>query len=617
MVSCMTIVASLMLAGSAFAETSRTVEHTQWMAEKDVVQGYKDGDLALDRGISLAEAIAFIARAKGAAITNKPGNWSSGYLHWAYGQGAITQAELKAGNKIPSTEALQRMTEKLGFKLSFSASGQVTRGDFLQKLGEAVTTHVTIAHTNDVHGHIQEDKFNKEFGYAKMATLVEAWRKENSNFFLLDAGDTFQGTIFANQFQGEALLPILNALNYDVMVAGNHEFDFGYEQLLKLRDQLEYPMINANVFKADGTNLLIPTFTMNIGEKKFAFIGLVTEETPIATHPKNVVGLTFKDPVDIAKDWVPKLKKDADHVIVISHVGIEVDREIARNVQGIDLIIGAHSHTPVRTPEKVNDTYIVQDWEYGKSLGRVDLYYYNKEVVHFSGGLLEYDENVQADPKVDKLVQEVLKKVDESMNIVISKSEVDLIGDRKYLRSGETNLGNYITDTMLAKTKSFKGYEADVAIMNGGGIRAGKSKGDITKKDLYTMLPFPNTLVVVEVTGEDIVKALENGIKGVEKTDDLPGSFPQISGMTFTYDSSKPAGSRVLEVKVGGKPIDLMGAYKVATNDFLAAGGDGYKTLLKANVFNSGFTLYDVIEERLLQQKSISPKSEGRITSVK
>lgn len=170
----------------------------------------------------------------------------------------------------------------------------MTRDQFTEALGAALTEHITIAHTNDVHGHIQEDQKGKEFGYAKIATLVKEWEKENNNFLLMDAGDTFQGTIYTNQFKGESILPILNSLGYTAMAAGNHEFDFGYEQLLKLRDQLKYPMISANVFKADGSNLLVPTFQTEVGGETFAFIGFVAEETPIVTHPNNVKGLTFR-----------------------------------------------------------------------------------------------------------------------------------------------------------------------------------------------------------------------------------------------------------------------------------------------------------------------------------
>jgi 5'-nucleotidase/UDP-sugar diphosphatase len=609
------ICASLM-AGSAFAAPIHPVVHADWMVKKGFLTPGKDGDLALQRNITLAEAAVVFAKLKGAQIqapTAKGTHWSAPYLAWLKNQQAITQDDFKNPMQPLSSAKLAEIAQKLGYSLTLANKPQVTRGEFFQALGDAVTTHITIAHTNDVHGHIAEDKNLKEFGYAKIATLLKQWREENKNFLLLDAGDTFQGTVFVNQFKGESVVPILNHLGYNAMAAGNHEFDFGYEQLLKLRDMLKHPVISANVFKQDGKELLVPTYYAEIGGKKFAFVGFVAEDTPILTHPDNVKGLTFKNPVEVAKVVVPKLKQEVDHVIVISHVGIEVDREIAKNVPGIDLIVGGHSHTPLRTPEVVNGTYIVQDWEYGKSLGRADLYYLGKELVAFSGGLAEYDENVQADAEVEKMVQDIVKKIDEVMNVVIAKSEVDLDGDRNFVRTRETNVGNLIADIMLERTKSIKGHEADVALINGGGIRTQLKAGDITKKDLYTLLPFPNTLVVIEVTGEELKQALENGVSKVEEG---AGRFPQISGMSFTYNPTKPAGERVVEVKVGGQPLDPKKTYKVATNDFLAAGGDGYESLKKPS-FNTGLTLYTVVEEALTQMKTVNPKVEGRIVEVK
>lgn len=291
-----------------------------------------------------------------------------------------------------------------------------------------------------------------------------------------------------------------------------------------------------------------------------------------------------------------------------------MDREIAKNVPGIDLIVGGHSHTPLKEPELVNGTYIVQDWEYGKSLGRADLYYLGKELVAFSGGLKEYDETVVADPEVDKMVQEIVKKIDSVMNVVIAKSEVPLDGDRTLVRAKETNVGNLITDIMLERTKSIKGHEADVALANGGGIRTQLPAGDITKKNLYTLLPFENnTLSVVEVTGEELKQALENGVSQVGTG---AGRFPQISGMSFTYNPTKPVGERVLEVKVGDKPLDLTKTYKVATIDFLAAGGDGYESFKKP-FFNTGLSMYSIVEEGLMKRKVVNPKVEGRIVEVK
>ncbi|GED71054.1 hypothetical protein BRE01_47560 [Brevibacillus reuszeri] len=610
------VVFASLMAGSAFAAPLHPVNHADWMVKKSIISAGQNGDLALDRAVNLAEVAVVFSKLKDAKVgaAAAGAHWSTPYFDWAKSQGVLTQDDYKNPIQAVSSAKLTQMAAKLGYKLALENKATVTRGEFFQALGDAATTHVTIAHTNDTHGHIQEDKGQKEFGFAKIATLLKEWRAENDNFLLLDAGDTFQGTVFVNQFKGESVVPILNSLNYNVMAAGNHEFDFGFEQLLKLRDMLKHPVISANVFKADGKELLVPTFKAEIGGKKFAFVGFVAEDTPVLTHPDNVKGLTFKSPVEVAKTVVPELKKEVDHVIVVSHIGVDVDREIAKNVPGIDLIVGGHSHTPLTTPELVNGTYIVQDWEYGKSLGRADLYYLGKELVAFSGGLKEYDENVVADPDVDKMVQEIVKQIDSVMNVVIAKSEVPLDGDRTLVRAKETNIGNLITDIMLERTKSIKGYEADVALANGGGIRTQLDAGDITKKNLYTLLPFENnTLSVVEVTGEELKQALENGVSQVGTG---AGRFPQISGMSFTYNASKPVGERVLEVKVAGQPLDLAKKYKVATIDFLAAGGDGYESFKKP-FFNTGLSMYSIVEEGLIKRKVVNPKVEGRIVEVK
>ncbi|MDF2680060.1 MAG: multifunctional 2,3-cyclic-nucleotide 2-phosphodiesterase/5-nucleotidase/3-nucleotidase [Brevibacillus sp.] len=616
----MTALASVVFASlmttSAFAAPLHPVQHADWMVKKSIITAGQNGDLALDRSVTLAEATVVFAKLKGVKIAApvKGENWATPYLAWAKTQGAVTQDDFKKPAQVVTSAKLAEIAKKLGYTLALENKATVTRGEFFNALGNAATTHITLAHTNDTHGHIQEDKAQKEFGFAKIATLLKEWRAENPNFLLLDAGDTFQGTVFVNQFKGESILPILNSLDYTLMTAGNHEFDFGYEQLLKLRDALDYPVINANVFTADGKNLLVPTFKAEIGGKKFAFVGFVAEDTPVLTHPNNVKGLTFKSPVEVAKTVIPELKKEADHVVVVSHIGVDVDREIAKNVEGIDLIVGGHSHTPLKTPEVVNGTYIVQDWEYGKSLGRADLYYLDEELVAFSGGLKEYDETVQADPEVDKMVKDVVTQIDSVMNVVIAKSEVPLDGDRALVRAKETNVGNLIADIMLERTQSIKGHEADVALANGGGIRTQLNAGDITKKNLYTLLPFENnTLSIVEVTGEELKKALENGVSQVETG---AGRFPQISGMSFTYNPTKPAFERVIEVKVGDKPLDLTKTYKVATIDFLAAGGDGYESFKKP-FFNTGLSMYSVVEEALIKRQVVNPKVEGRIVEVK
>ncbi|WP_421616907.1 bifunctional metallophosphatase/5'-nucleotidase [Brevibacillus sp. TJ4] len=610
------VVFASLMATSAFAAPLHPVQHADWMAKKSIISAGQNGDLALDRTITLAEATVVFAKLNEATLETAPAgsHWSAPYLNWAKAQGAITDADAANPSQAVSSAALAAIASKLGYELNLEEKAQVTRGEFFQALGDAVTTQVTIAHANDVHGHIKEDAGQKEFGYAKMATIFNEWRAESENFLLLDAGDTFQGTIFVNQFKGESIIPVLNALDFDVMAAGNHEFDFGSEQLLKLRDALEYPVLAANVYKEDGTHLLAPTFKTEIGGKTFGIVSVVAEDTPVLTHPDNVKGLTFKNPIEVLKETVPELKKEVDHVILLSHVGYDVDKQIAENVEGIDLIVGGHSHTALREPELVNGTYIVQDWEYGKSVGRADLYYLDDELVAFTSGLKEFDETVQADPEIEKMVQEIEKNIDSVMDVVIAKSEVALDGDRTLVRTRETNVGNLIADIMLERTQSIAGYEADVALANGGGIRAQLPAGDITKKDLYSLLPFENnTLAIVEVTGAELKAALENGVSDVENG---AGRFPQISGMSFTFDPSKPAGERVVEVKVGDADLDLEKTYKLATIDFLAAGGDGYE-MLKKPFFNTGLSMYSVVEAALIERGVVNPQVEGRIVEVK
>lgn len=610
-------IASLLMIGTANAAPLQPVSHVDWMQKKAIVVGDKGGDLALERAITLAEAVTFVGRLAGLPNLNATAttpHWAGGALETAVKMQAITMDEAMKPDAPLSSKRIKEIATKLGVQLDIVDGDTVTRKQFLEALGSAATVHITLGHTNDVHGHITENVGSKEFGYAKMATLINDWRKENKNFLLLDAGDTFQGSIYVNQSKGESIVSILNYLKYEAMATGNHEFDFGWEQVLKLEDMLEYPMINANTFKADGSNLLEPVHYAEIGGKTFAFLGFVTEETPIVTHPDNVKGLTFKDPVEIAKKLVPELKKKADHVVVVSHVGIDVDREIAKNVPGIDMIVGGHSHTPLKTPEVVNGTYIVQDWEYGKSLGRADLYYLGEELVSFSGGLKQYDESVVADPEVAKMVDVIAKDIDEVMKVVIAKTEVALDGARENVRTKETNLGNLLTDIMLERTKSLPGFEADVAVTNGGGIRDSIAAGDITKKMLLTVFPFPNTLAVVEVKGSDLKIALEGGLSKVEEK---AGSFPQISGMSLVFDAKKPVGERITELKIGGKALDPEKTYRVATNDFLAAGGDGYATFKKSKMLNTGITFYDLMEGTLSKMDKIAPTVGQRIVQVK
>lgn len=608
---------SSVFAGPLAAAPLQPIDHMTWMQEKSIVKG-ADSGLELTRPITLVESIVLLARATGGAaqITRidpaVKGTWAERELTWAKKANLLSAEQWKLLHTSINSDTLQALAAKTGLSLSMTGTS-ISREDFIHALGDAVTLQVTIGHTNDVHGHVLDDEKNGEMGYSKLATLMKELRADNPNTILIDAGDMIQGTIYSNLSSGQSITELVNPLGYEFMVAGNHEFDYGTQQLQNIAKQLQFPMLSANVTDTSGNLLLKPYLIKEIDGKKFAFLGLITEDTPIVTHPDNVKGLTFHDPVQTAKEWVPKLQKLADEVIIVSHSGLAKDREIAQQVTGIDLIIGGHSHTKLSQPEQVNGVYIVQDWEYGKSLGRVDLFYYQSQLVHFSGGLITYNEDTAVDTATAARVDQLKQQTDSKLNEKIAAAAVLLDGERTKIRAEETNLGNLIADAMLARTKSMPGYEADAALTNGGGIRASIQPGDITKRNLYDVLPFPNTLAVVEISGKELRAALENG---VSKIDEGAGRFPHVSQISFTFDLKQPAGSRVSHIKVGDQALDDTKTYRIATNDFLIAGGDGYDTFKKDKALNTGVTLFEVVEQYLIDAKEITVKKDGRITKL-
>ena len=473
----------------------------------------------------------------------------------------------------------------------------------------AAQVQVTVLHTNDLHGHaagfVADTKVGEIGGLARIETLINEIRAEQPNVILLDGGDCLHGTNEINVSKGMNMVALMSGMGYDAMVPGNHDFNYGYKQLLNLANVASFDILSANVLK-DGENILQPYTLIEKGGYKFAIIGLSTQDTPIVTHPNNVQGLVFADPIATAKAMVAKAKADANFVIVLSHLGYEVDKTLAQNVPGIDLIVGGHSHTVLDKPTTVNGINIVQDGEWGKNLGRVDLTIEDGKITAINGKLIPVGNKVAKNVAVETVVNVYKAKLAETMNVVIGSSDVDLMGDRGQVRTRETNLADLIIDVMREATK------ADLAVTNGGGIRASIAKGDITVGSVYTVLPFDNTLVVMQFTGAQIRAALE---LSVSKYPAENGGFLQVSGLKFTFDPSKPAGQRIVEVTANGQPLDPNKTYVVATNDFTAVGGDGYTMFKDGKVlFQSGLYLRDVVVDYIKAQGNISSKTDGRIT---
>lgn len=474
---------------------------------------------------------------------------------------------------------------------------------------------ITILYLNDFHGFAEPYKpFGSDEMYGGIAYLageVDHLRKEKASL-LLSAGDMIQGNNWTNLFRGESTIELMNLMRFDAMVVGNHEFDFGQDVLRRRISESKFPVLGANV---EGLDLLKPFLIKELNGVRVAIIGVVTEDTLISTYPRNVAGLRFVSPIDTVEKYIKELKDRSDMVVVLSHIGNPADRILAENVRGIDVIVGGHSHTKLTKPVMVRNTIIVQAWEHGKSLGVLDLMVEGGKIVKFEGCLEEIKPKTgKADPTALAVVKKYREKEEALLNEKVGEAEVDLDGEN--VRRMETNLGNLISDIMRYTS------EADVTIINGGGIRASIKKGELRVKDVYSVLPFENYIVAIKLTGKQIREALEYGVSGVE---DEEGGFPQVSGLTFEYSRSERKGLRIKKVSIQGKLIDLDKEYIVATNDFLAAGGDGYKVFAEAGmmkgekvVYNSsGQWLRDTVVEYIKGMKRVAPKVEGRIVEIR
>lgn len=472
-----------------------------------------------------------------------------------------------------------------------------------------------IYHVNDVHSRVEEDDWAGSMGYSKMATLIEEGKREKTNVMFLDAGDTFHGQTIANINEGEAISHILDLMDLDALTLGNHDFNYGQDRLEELDYMSNFPFLAANLSREDGEEI---PYTQDYLIKEYdgltvGVFGLVTPETSYKTHPKNVEGLVFGNPITAAENAVNELRDQVDVVVALSHLGISEGSEytskmVAEEVSGIDLIVDGHSHNVLEEGMMVNDTMIVMAGEYSKYLGYVDLAVENGEVSNISANLIPREDTKEVEE--DYIISKVIGRVNRANNTitsqVVGRTAVELNGERGNVRTGETNLGNLITDAMRAK------FDADAAITNGGGIRASIEEGEVTQGDVITVLPFGNTTILMELSGADLKAALEHGVSEYPATE---GLFPQVSGIKFTFDGDAEPGNRVQEVWVGGEELDEDKMYTVATNDFMKAGGDGYSMFADAPIASEAGGLEEVLMEYMEANAPVAPETEGRIVA--
>ncbi|MBV2186607.1 MAG: 5'-nucleotidase C-terminal domain-containing protein [Rhizobium sp.] len=518
----------------------------------------------------------------------------------------------------------------------------------LSASGAFADFELNILHTNDFHSRIEAiNKFdstcsaeeagkNECFGgVARMKTAIDTRKAElkDANVLVLDAGDQFQGSLFYTTYKSAPIAEFMNGMGYDAMAIGNHEFDDGPEELARFIDALKFPMVSGNVLAGLNTPIADkykPYVIKEFGGEKVAVVSVLATDTDETSSPGDDV--LFVDEISYLKDAVKEIEAaGVNKIVLLSHVGYTVDQRIAAAVDGIDVIVGGHSHTLLSsTDEKAAGPYptlvknpsgkdvpVVTAYAYSKYLGDLKVVFDDAGVVKTAEGAPKLlDASVAPDAAYTAKVSELGAPIEELKQKEIGETAAVIDGSRELCRAAECSMGNLVADAMVDRVKD---QGVTIAIQNGGGLRASIDAGTVTMGEALTVLPFQNTLATFKLKGSDIVAALENGLGQIE---DGAGRFPQVSGLKFSFDKSKPAGSRVVSVEVkegdGFVALDPEKLYGVATNNYMRAGGDGYKIFATAgqNAYDFGPGLETVLADYIAKNSPYKPYTDGRITEV-
>jgi 5'-nucleotidase/UDP-sugar diphosphatase len=509
---------------------------------------------------------------------------------------------------------------------------------------------LTILHINDFHSRFEsitgtDSTCNAEGeaagecfgGIARLKTAIDTQREKataaGENVVLFSAGDEFQGSLFYTQYKSEIVAEFMNEMGFDVVATGNHEFDDGPAEFAKFLASAKFPIIGGNFDTSKDADLkgLPPgVIVLNIGGEKVGVIGATTEDTPeIASPGPNVA---FESVTEYVKGAVGGLESAGiNKIIVLSHIGYTVDQGLAKAVSGIDLIVGGHSHTflgtgegeagpyptLVKNPDGV-DVPIVQAGQYAKVLGELKVTWDDAgKLVSAAGTPILLDKSVTPDQGFLDRVAELGKPLEALKSEVIGTTTAAIQGDRNVCRVMECSMGNLVADAQLDRVAD---QGITISIANSGGLRASIDEGEITMGEVLTVLPFSNTLATFQITGADLVASLENGVSQIE---DVAGRFPQVAGLKYTFDKSKPAGERISDVLVkegdAWVAIDPTKTYGVVTNNYVRGGGDGY-ALFGSNAVNPydfGPPLEKVLADYIAKQGgTYTPYTDGRITDA-
>lgn len=505
-----------------------------------------------------------------------------------------------------------------------------------------------ILHTNDVHSRIEQiNSFDSTCdeetaqagecfgGIARIATKINELRDQitadGGNVIVLDAGDQYQGSLFYTTYKGEEVVEFMNAIGYDAMAVGNHEFDDGNEGLNVLAEGVDFPVLSSNL-DLSQSNLLKGkverTTVLEVGDQKIGIVSALAMDTPETASPGPDV--IFLDDVESLKAGVEELTaQGVDKIIALTHVGYLRDQHFAAEVPGLDAIVGGHSHTLLGDMEGAEGPYptmvagpdgtelpVVQAYAYSKYLGHLTLTFDDEgNVTSVEGQPILLDASVEPDPDLAARVVEMAAPIEELREKVVAETAAPIDGDRANCRARECEMGTLVADAMLERVK---GQGITIAIANGGGLRASIDAGPVTMGEVYTVLPFQNTLATFQLKGADVVEALENGASQYEEG---AGRFAQVAGLKYTVDPAAEPGSRISDVLVekDGEwvPIEPEETYGVVSNNYMRAGGDGYAVFATnaENAYDFGPDLAEVLADYLAAQGAdYAPKLDGRIT---
>ena len=476
------------------------------------------------------------------------------------------------------------------------------------------TYNLTILHTNDNHGRFWHNR-SGEYGMAARATLIQSIRDEvagtGGHTLLLSGGDINTGVPESDLQDAEPDFKGMNYMAYDAMALGNHEFDNPLSVLRQQHDWARFPFLSANIINQDtGMPLFKSHEIFDLDGLKVAVVGFTTQDTVRIGNPEFLQGLEIQSPIAVATKIVPAIAANSDLVVAVTHMGhyrfgenggnAPGDVALAKAVDGLDVIVGGHSQTATFSPDVQNDTLIVQAKEWGKYVGRLDLQLRNGEISVVNYQLIPVnlkkkvlidgekvsvyiDQEIVADETLKAMLEPYQNQGQEQLMQVIGHADAVFVGAREQVRTNETNLGNLIALAQMERV------QADLGIMNSGGIRDDMPAGDITYKDVLKVQPFSNTVAYVDLTGAELMPYLQVAANKEAGS----GAFAQFAGTTITMN-----GNSIESATVAGKLVEASKTYRLAINAYMASGGDGYPRLSDhANYVNSGFVDAEVLKD--------------------